>query len=218
MPTPSKATNYEQEIEYWAAKLRADELEFANLYLNRTVNGYTIGQCYQLTHPNSTSTYASLQANGRRTAHSYSVSGYIQAMRQESVGDTIMGLDELKEDLTIQIRGYDHLFEGYVVWEETPIGRVAFVDKLEDVPERLKKYVNGHLYHAESEGYELYLRQYPGKESDKNKARELLAKMQGGLIERKEVSLNGVLATELIDKRMTDSEVEAAYKRVMRRE
>lgn len=218
MPTPSDAKNYEEEQEYWAAKLRIDELEFANLYLNKAVNGYTSMQCYKLSHPNANGNAKTLQTCADRTVKAWNVAGYIQAMRQETVSESIMGLDELKEDLTIQVRGYDHLFEGVVYWEDTPTGRIAFVDSLGDVPEPLRKYVNGHQYHSESEGYELFLRQYPGKEADKNKARQLLAQMQGGLIDRKDINLGGAIVAEKIDAEMTDEDAAAVYKRVMRKE
>ena len=217
MPTPSDASTLANEAEYWAGKLRSDELEFANLLLNKSINGYTQGQSYRLTHPNFNGLDKSADGIGNRMASSYHVAGYMQAMRQESVGDTIMGLEELKEDLTICVRGYDWLFDGYVYWEDTPTGRIACVDSLDDVPARLRRYVNGHQYHTESECYELHLRAYAGKESDKNKARELLAKMQGGLIERKEVMLTGGLVTAQLDKDMTDDEAAALYKRTMRK-
>ena len=217
VPTPSEASNLENEAEYWAGKLRTDELDFANLVLNKALNGYNHGQCYKLTHPKYTGVGKSVQAIGWRMANSYHVAGYMQAMRHEAIGDTIMGLEELKEDLTIQIRGYDWLFDGVVYWEDTPTGRMALVDNLDEVPAKLRRYVNGHQYHIESESYELHLRQYAGKESDKNKARELLAKMQGGLIERKEVNLTGAIVASQLDKEMSDDEAAALYKQTMRK-
>ncbi len=216
MPSASGARTWDDEAEYWSLQLRNDELEFANLVLSKAANGYTLAQCYGLTHPKVETRLHTAYAERMKSTHA--VSGYLQAMRQETISDTIMSLDELREDLTIQIRGYDHLFDGLVTWEDTPIGRIAFVDRLSDVPVKLRRYVNGHQYHAESEGYELYLRQYPGKEADKNKARQLLAQMQGGLVDRKEVNVTGALIQERIENGMSDTDAEKIYKRAMRSE
>lgn len=214
MASTSNAVDLSKEVAYWASRLRPDELEYANLYLNRSVNGYTAVQCYKLTHPNVTEKSAGRMAT--RMIGSYNVAGYIQAMMHESVSDSVMCLEELKEDLTIQIRGYDWLFDGYVTWENTPMGRIAFVDSLEDVPPRLAKYVTGHQYHAESEGYELYLRQYSGKESDKNKARQLLIQMQGGLIDKKEIEVTARGQVQQITDEMSDDDAATVYKNFMR--
>jgi len=139
------------------------------------------------------------------------------AMRHEAVSNTIMALDELKEDLTIQIRGYDFLFESVVTWEDTPEGRIAFVDELGQVPLPLRKYVTGYTYHAGSEGYELHLRVYPGRESDRNKARELLAKMQGGLIEKRDLTVRGGIIEEITELTSTEDAAKI-YKRTMKGE
>jgi hypothetical protein len=169
-----------------------------------------------LTHT-KTRSVAHAGAQATRMLRSYPVAKYIEAMQHETISDTIMCLDELKEDLTVQIRGYDWLFEGYVSWELTDEGRIAFCSALERVPQRLWRYVIGHTYHEECEGYELHLREYPGRESDKNKARELLAKMQGGLIDRKEHTVKAVSAHKDIED-MTPDELAAFYKQTMHNE
>ncbi len=217
MSSGSDARNYEQEQRYWQNQMREDELAFANLYLNKAVTGYTNVQCYSLSHSKCRNLTVAHRL-AARMLHTFAVEKYIEAMRDQSVSDTIMSLDELKEDLTIQVKGYDFLFDGVVTWEDTPEGRLAFVDTLGAVPEALRKYVNGYTYHVDSEGYELHLREYPGRESDRNKARELLAKMQGGLIEKRDLTVRGGMIAEEIKESTTDEEAAKIYKRVMRGE
>lgn len=217
MATASGARNYEQEQRHWVNQLRDDQLAFANLILNKPINGFSNVECYAQSHPGATSSRAYMAVMAQRMLRCYEVDGYLAAMRQETVEGTIMSLDEMKEDLTVQIRGYEFLFEGFVAWEDTPAGRIAFVDRLDLVPESLRKYVTGHQYHAESEGYQLFLKQYSGKESDKNKARELLAKMQGGLIDKKEVNINAAVAGVSINDDTSPEDAAAIYARVMHR-
>ena len=215
MSGASNARTYEQEQRYWVNQLRDDEVAFANLHINKPVTGYTDVQCYQLTHARCKSA-VSAHHMAARMLNTFAVEKYIESMRDQSLSDTIMSIDELKEDLTIQVKGYDFLFKGIVTWEDTPEGRIAFVDKLSDVPESLRQYVNGYKYHEESEGYELFLREYPGRESDRNKARELLAKMQGGLIEKRDLTVRGAILTEKIKDDTTAEEAAKIYKRFMR--
>ena len=217
MATASNARTYEQEQRYWVNQLRDDQLNFANLILNKGVNGFSNVEAYVQTHPDNHSSREVQAVTAYRMLHCYEVEGYMAAMRQEVVEGVIMSMAEMKEDLTVQIRGYEFLFEGYVTWEDTPSGRIAFVDRLDLVPERLRKYITGHQYYAESEGYQIFLKQYSGKESDKNKARELLAKMQGGLIDRKEVNINAVVAGQVIDDDTSAEDAAAIYARVMTR-
>lgn len=204
---------FEEEQLHWANQLREDEFEFANLYLQKAVNGYTSRQCYSLTHPNASFNSAATLCT--QMLRSYPVSRYIEACRQETISSTVMGLEELKEDLTIQVRGYDHLFDGVVSWESTPDGLVAVCDRVDLVPARLRKYVNGYDYDEDNETYILHLREYPGKESDRNKARELLAKMQGGLVDRREHTIKGALAHAEVTDDMDANQVAGIYKSIM---
>lgn len=215
MASPSGAHTIEQEQRYWINQMRDDELAFANLYLNKATTGYTNSQCYMFTHPTVKSRQVGYR-NAQRLLSSYIISKYLDAMRAEATHHTIMALDEMKEDLTVQIKGYDFLFEGVVTWEDTPEGRIAFVDNLSQVPEKLRKYINGYTYHEDSEGYELHLRSYPGRESDRNKARELLAKMQGGLIEKRDLTVRGGIISEEIKAGTSSEDAAKIYKRVMR--
>lgn len=217
MASPSGARTIEQEQRYWINQMRDDELAFANLYLGKPATGYTNWQCYMMTHSVVTSRRTA-ERNAARMLRTFAVAKYLDAMRAQVISDTIMDLDELKEDLTIQIKGYEFLFAGVVTWEDTPDGRLAFVDHLGDVPESLRKYVDGHTYHPESEGYELHLRAYPGRESDRNKARELLAKMQGGLIEKRDVTVRGGIIAEEIKEGTSAEAAAKIYKRVMKGE
>ena len=113
MASVTNARTHEQEQKYWVGQLADHELAFCNLYLNKVVTGYTNIQCYMLTHPEC----RSLSSAGRcstRMLRTYAVEKYLESMRHESVSNTLMSLDELKEDLTIQIKGYGFLFDGVV--------------------------------------------------------------------------------------------------------
>ena len=219
MPSPSSAKTWQEEIDYWARTLREDQLEFARLVSVRESEGNSLGDCYRITHPKASgSSTRTLDTLGYRMAASYTVRCYIKALQQEVVSEAIMGLDELRADLTIQVHGYEHLFDGYVEWVDGASGRIAFIEKLADIPEALRKYMDGYVYLTESEGYELLLRPYPGKESDRNTARKLLAQLQGGLIDKREVQLTATVVAGQIESTMSDDDAASIYKQVMRQE
>lgn len=112
----------------------------------------------------------------------------------KAVNNQIAGLDELKEYMTRNMRGINELFEDILCSRMYPVksetGEIwtngLFVDNLDEIPQHLLKYIEG-ARELENYGW-LVKTKYSQADKDRNKCAEMLTRMQGGFIDKTEIS------------------------------
>ncbi|MGI4260765.1 terminase small subunit [Klebsiella pneumoniae] len=182
-----------------ASALTAEQLEFANLYLTKSSHGMTDVECYQAAFPGCTKGTATVNSS-RLVRHNPKVRAYLDAHNIERLADNIASLDELKVSLTEMVRAdITELARWETVYgEDGGAVPVPCIRKFEDVPPELRRLIKSITYTKMGPKIEYY---------DKQRAMDMLIKMQGGYTERVELSgrVDGVqISAEMTPEQATD--------------
>lgn len=192
----------ENELEALARKLSPAVLNFAREYIRRVKEVQT-GKITQ------SALYMECFANVKKetTAHVNASrlmrSGepcrmYIDSVLQQHKTPDTASLDEIRGYLTKQVRGVEELLDEVLfeqiyqrinkeTGEVTGFAQGRFILSLDDIPQHLIRYVEGAQYNESVGAFQVYVK---GEEAtkDRNKAAEMLVRMQGGFIDKQEVS------------------------------
>lgn len=197
-----------EEIARLAAELTSEQLEFANLWITKPKHGMTDAECYMKAYPGSSPSTAKVNSS-RLVRKSPKVMAYLAAHQAETTANNIASLDELKVSLTEMARAditdvcqwdiADQVDEttGEVIGK-LPVPKVR---KFEDVPPELRRMIKSITYTKAGPKIELY---------DRQRAMDMLIKMQGGYTEK--VELSGPNGGPILTSDMTPEEATAAYR------
>ncbi len=190
------------ELETLRKALNPAQLLFADLYISDYANVQNgtvlVSDLYCEAFPDCKST-KSQRTNAWRLLRSVGpTSEYIEAVLATSGKNTTKGqiadLDELKEYMTKNMRGINELFEDILCSRMYPVeskdGVIytsgLFVDDLDEIPQHLVKYITGAKL-ISGHGW-LVKTNSSQADKDRNKCAEMLTKMQGGFIDKVEMS------------------------------
>lgn len=195
--------------------LSAQEVEFVKLYAARHVNRMPRYKIYNAAfnvekNINCASTYA------WRLLKEDRIRAAVAELTGEVFSDAVAGIEEIKEHLTSVMRGAASVMGDCVSWRISPVEdkdghyeHIATVDDPDDIPHDLRQLVE--RYELLSDGaYRVVF--YPDAlMREKLKAVEILAKMQGGFVER--VELSGRDGGAIVTREMTQEEATELYRK-----
>lgn len=195
-----------ETIKSLREKLTPQQLHFVTEYqrcLKQLACGdMTLGDIYMLAYPVCTDRDTASRQGSRLLVKGCQTRNYIDAMMEQIAfkedKKTVASLEEIREYFTRSVRGYEQLVEELVQTRLYPVinketGEIVghstglFVDDPEKIPPELLKYFDGFRQVAGCDGFLCSIKMSQA-DKDRNKCAEMLVKMQGGFIDKVELS------------------------------